>query len=153
MTTIARNPDPALPPGADPESDGWEIHGSAYQRLVWSTPMPLPEHLASHDVRVVVTQIADGTLINNHDDDQPLVYYGSEDYLPADARLIAQALNAAADLADFWGGGGRRPVELLADAFSALRAAHSQLATLPGNADSYVRAALDSISDAADALR
>ena len=95
---------PALPPGADHASDDWETHDGVTQRLVWSTPMALPDHLRSYDIRVVVTQIADGTLVNNHGDDQPLVYFCAEDYLPADARLIAQALIGAADLADVWGG-------------------------------------------------
>ena len=109
---------PALPPGADHASDDWETYDGVTQRLVWPTPMALPDHLSSYDIRVVVTQIADGTLVNNHGDDQPLVYFCAEDYLPADARLIAQALIGAADLADVWGGvpaAGRSDGDLLDD--------------------------------------
>lgn len=75
------------------------------------------------------------------------------------ARDLAALLTAGADLADRWAGVPESvpavlsPVELLANAFSALRVAHGQLAALPGNADSYVQGALDCISDAAEALR
>lgn len=94
----------ALPAGADIESDDWYTDEGVTQRLVWSRPMPLPEHLATNDIRVVVLQHADGTIVNAKGDDEPLVYHGCSDYTIDDARTIAQALLAAADLADNWVG-------------------------------------------------
>jgi hypothetical protein len=64
-------------------------------RLCWSLPMSLPNHLASRDVRAVVQQKPDGTLA-----DMPLVYLGEDGWSTADARSIAQALMAAADVGE-----------------------------------------------------
>lgn len=69
-----------MPPGADPESDDWFTDQGVTQRLVWSRPIPLPEHLATNDIRVVVVQRTDGTIINIKGDDEPLVYHGCSDY-------------------------------------------------------------------------
>jgi hypothetical protein len=94
----------ALPAGADTESDDWYTDEGVTQRLVWSRPMPLPEHLATNDIRVVVLQYSDGTIVNAKGDDEPLVYHGCSDYTIDDARTVAQALLTAADLADTWAG-------------------------------------------------
>ncbi len=71
-------------------------------RLVWSTPMPLPEHLSSYDIRLVATQRPDGTIVSDDAAEGPLVYIGGDDYTPGDVRVIATALLTAADLADKW---------------------------------------------------
>ncbi|OBF96440.1 hypothetical protein A5790_05265 [Mycobacterium sp. 852002-51152_SCH6134967] len=54
--------------------------------------MPLPNRLASRDIRAVVQQKPDGTFA-----DEPLVYLGEDCWSTSDARLIAGALIAAAD--------------------------------------------------------
>jgi hypothetical protein len=86
----------ALPPGAATDNIGdWEIWNGATIRLCWSPPMHLPDHLLRHGVRAVVQQKPDGTLA-----DEPLVYLGEDGWSTADARLIAQALVAAADVGE-----------------------------------------------------
>ncbi|MDP7731499.1 hypothetical protein [Mycobacterium sp. TY813] len=146
MTTITPTPDPALPPGADPENvDGWDCEAPS-TRLVWSTPMPLPDHLECYDIRLVASQRRDGTIVSS-DADGPLVYIGGEDYTPNDARLVADALVKAANLADKWG--GATPTEdRLSAAKDAVMAAYLELRAEPGNAGDYLRAALDCIADA-----
>lgn len=108
MTTLTRGADPephvALPAGADPENvDAWDADPAT--RLVWSTAMPLPEHLASYDIRIVASQRLDGTIVRDEAaEGGPLVYLGGEGYTVEDSRQIARALLAAADLADTWVG-------------------------------------------------
>jgi hypothetical protein len=151
--TLSQQYPVALPPDADPENiDNWETGSdSVTSRLVWSTPMTLAEGVDA-DVRIVASQRPDGSVIVD-DSEGPCIYVDDNDYTVREAREIARALIQAADLADQWAGvPGRSITELLADAFSILRVAHSQLSTRPGNADSYVRAALDSISDAAEVV-
>lgn len=85
-------PCPSLPPGADPDNvGGWDTWGGANVRLVWSPPQPLPEHLAKYDVRAVVQQLPDGSTTR-----EPVVCLGEYEYAAADARLVAEALVAAA---------------------------------------------------------
>jgi hypothetical protein len=88
-----------LPVGAAGPSD-WQIDEGVINRPVWSQPMTLPDHL-SYDIRVVVTLLVDGSLVNEPGD-APLVYMGCEDYSPEDARTLAQAILLAADLAEGW---------------------------------------------------
>lgn len=92
-----------LPLGANPASAGeWDDDGpQGRYRLVWSEPMPLPEELATEDVRVVATQLVDGTIVAEGTD-QPLVYVGISDYTIHASRALAQAILDAADLADRW---------------------------------------------------
>ena len=110
MTTVTPPPDVALPVGADPENtDSWDTFRGVTSRLVWSKPEPLPEHLASYDIRLVAEQHLDGTILDAAIADDimhegPLVYIGGDAYSPADARLIAHALTAVADLAESWAG-------------------------------------------------
>lgn len=153
MNTITPFNEVALPPGADPTwVDEWALHddGIAY-RLVWSRPMPgwskpVPG-FSDEDVRIVVTQFADGS-IGTSGDDAPVVYCGQADHTPSSARLLAQSLVTAADLADEWTSTGPTLAERLAVARAALLAAYHAAATMPGNAGDYLRAALDSIADA-----
>lgn len=144
--------EPAVPPGAEP--DQW-IGGQrdVYAQIGYvavSTDL-----LSCPAVTLVAEQRADGSL--GVIDVMLDVAMGRSDagLSTAQARELADLLHQAADLADQWTGTstGQTPLELLANAFSALRTAYSLLRVLPGNADSYVRAALDSISDAAEVLR
>lgn len=156
MTSLSPTTDPGVPPGGEP--DLW-VGG---QRDIYSQIGYVPtsgDLLACPSVTLVGEQRINGDLRNvqvvldvalNH----------SHSGLTADqARELAAYLIAGADLADRWAGVREpapvvhTPADLLADAFSALRAALGQLRTMPGNADSYVAAALDSISDAAAVLR
>jgi hypothetical protein len=95
---------PPLPPGADPEgsSEDWTTYEGVTSRLVWSWPMPLPEDLAYLNVQAVVTQLADGTIYT----DQEAVFVGGHGYSLNDARRMAQAMTAAAELVDRWTGTG-----------------------------------------------
>ncbi|WP_198344114.1 hypothetical protein [Mycobacterium dioxanotrophicus] len=115
--------------------------------------MQLPEHLATNDIRVVVVQRADGTIINVKGDDEPLVYHGCFDYTTEDARTVARALLEAADLADTWAGRSDAADTAMIAAHRAVRAAYALLRTTPGNAGDYLRAALDSLIDATEAIR
>lgn len=108
MNTITPSTDVPLPSGADPEVDNWEAceDGFVY-RLVWSTPVPLPETLAvaHNDIRVVCTQLPDGLIVTDDPTREgPFVYFGNQDYRAEDIRVLAQALLTAADLADQWAG-------------------------------------------------
>lgn len=86
---------PPLPQGTDTKSVGsWEARDDAKTRLCWSLPAALPENLSHLDVRAVVEQGADGTLV-----DRPIVYLGEHGWSPSDARTIAEALHAVADVA------------------------------------------------------
>jgi hypothetical protein len=82
-----------LPPGTDTDSVGdWQTWNGATIRLCWSDPTPLPGHLTRLDVRAVVQQQPDGSIA-----DEPSVCVGQDEYSVSDARLVAQALIAAAD--------------------------------------------------------
>jgi hypothetical protein len=219
MTTVTRHADyPQLPPGADAEGsvDDWIADRGVTSRLVWSKPMPLPEHLTGHNVQAVVTQLADGTVYH----DCESVFVGGLGWTLDDARSMAAAITAAADLVDSWTGRAHDPVIRLDDekpaieirctpfepehpgyagerfigiyyggdeeAFVVLNAdqsarlarlltgtppeeasaelrvarakkavleAYIALKTAPGNAGDYLRAALDSISDAEEVFK
>lgn len=147
-------PDPVipLPPGAEP--DQW-IGG---QRDVYAHVGHVavsPDLLSCPAVTLVAEQHADGRL--GCVDIMLDVAMGRSDagLSTTRARELAGLLHQAADLADQWTGTntGMSPVERLANAFASLRTTHSVLKALPGNADSYVLAALDSISDAMEVLR
>lgn len=87
---------PALPPRTDPHAVGtWEAWEGVMSRLCWSHTVSLPGHLAAHDVRALVQQQPDGTLV-----DGPMVYLGGNGWSTSDARVVAEALLAAADLGD-----------------------------------------------------
>jgi hypothetical protein len=155
-TMIPQLVDIPLPPGADPDLlDGWEppYEGAPAYRVVWSKKFH-----DDADVRVAIVQYGDGQIVTEGNDG-PLVYVGDDNYPPGDARRIAEALTAAADLADRWVGipepapAVLSPVQLLASAYAELRAAYSQLSTMAGPADDFVQAALDAISEAAEVLR
>lgn len=93
---------PLLPPGADPNlADEWEREqdGKSAYRMFWSKPYD-----TRLDVRVVAIQLPDGTVVDRDTtpEDAPLVYIASDDYTPDDARKLATAILAAADLADQW---------------------------------------------------
>ncbi|MGV0700828.1 hypothetical protein [Mycolicibacter sinensis] len=151
--TVVHTPDPALPVGADP--DVFEAWDEDSQRVVWSHPMSLPERLAdSYDIRVGVVQRHDGTIISEGDDSPVIFLNGDEMRSPADARALVEALTEAADLADQWTGKpGLSPIELMADAFSALRAARVALLSTAGDAADHLQIALDAVNDAAEVLR
>jgi hypothetical protein len=64
-------------------------------RLCWSHPQPLPDHLMSYDIRAAVLQLPDGRVV-----EEPSVCVGQYEHSLSDARLIAQALIAAADVGE-----------------------------------------------------
>lgn len=145
--------------GADPAwGDGWEGHAGGVYRLVWSLPLPLGAPWkqpnpgwADNDVRVVVTQFADGT-VGTGGDDKPLVYVGQESFSPESARALSAALLAAAGLADQWTG-HENVNALLAQARTVVESAYVALRCAPGNTGDYLRAALDSVTDAIEAVQ
>jgi hypothetical protein len=151
--TVTQQPEVALPPGADSthqHPDEWEPHEDADHpayRCVWSQAF----HQAA-DIRAVVVQFADGR-IASEGQDAPLIYINGDDYLPDDARAVATAIVAAADLADQWVGNAPSPQAQLAAAKTAVLAAYNAFRPAPGNAGDYLRAALDSIADAAEVLQ
>lgn len=146
--TITETPYPPLPAGADTtDVNPWETHDGCTCRLVWSHPMPLPDELATEDVRVVVSQRTDGGIVDEPED-RPLIYLGGADYSIESVRALARALTSAADLADQWTGKQPDLQELLIGARDELQRVFAAVRMLPGNADSYVIAALDSIADA-----
>lgn len=97
---IASTNDVALPAGADPNMvDEWQIDNTGEHptyRCVWSTPF-YPEPM----LRVVAVQLATGDMFLE-EGDKPAVYMDHTPMSPADARALAAALTAAADLADSW---------------------------------------------------
>jgi hypothetical protein len=98
----AQATDVALPIGADPERiDNWETDDGVTSRLVWSLPDPRTQRF-SHDVRIVVSQLLDGSIITDDATEEPLVYVDGEDYSLAHARILALALIEATELADRW---------------------------------------------------
>lgn len=156
MSTLPTAADLRLPPNAEP--DLW-VGG---QRDVYAQighVVTSNDLLSCPSVTVVAEQRVNGHLRKIQVVLDVAMNHSHAGLTAAQVRELSDLLLAGADLADRWAGVPepapvvKSPVELLADAFSALRAAHSQLATLPGNADSYVRAALDSISDATAVLR
>jgi len=91
-----------LPLGADAErTDNWETNDGVTSRLVWSLPNPNVQQF-SHDVRIVVSQRLDGSIIIDDPTEEPLVYVDGQDYSLVRARILACALIQAADLADRW---------------------------------------------------
>lgn len=99
--------DVLLPEGADPEMSGREFEdqgGGEFARLVWSTDMPLPEHLADRSIQVAVAQRPDGTIVTGEPSLAPAVYIYDSAHTIADARALAKALTNAANLADRWCG-------------------------------------------------
>lgn len=99
--------DVLLPEGADPEMSGREFEdqgGGEFARLVWSTDMPLPKHLADRSIQVAVAQRPDGTIVTGEPSLAPAVYIYDSAHTIADARALAKALTDAANLADRWCG-------------------------------------------------
>jgi hypothetical protein len=111
--------------------------------------MPLPEEIGNYDIRVVASQSPDGAVIVDSVEG-PFVDLDGETHSPDSARLLAGALIAAADLADQWAAADNH---LLVTAKAAVLQAYNALKTTPGNAGDYLRAALDSITDAQAVLR
>lgn len=96
-------------------------------------------------------QYTDGSL-DQSEVDGPRVWTDITGALTAQqARLIAVELGAAADEIDGWADGHAAPMRALTAASRATREAYHALATAPGNAGDYLRAALDSITDAIEA--
>jgi hypothetical protein len=89
-----------LPNHADPQTaDEWQVDrtgDSPTYRCVWSTPFS-----EDHNIRVVGVQWTDGSLCTEGPD-APSVYMDHEPLPTNEARALAAALNAAADLADQW---------------------------------------------------
>ena len=108
MTTIDPNfaiPDCALPVGADAGyTDSWQppYKSDPAYRCVWSRAFD-----DVNDIRTVVVQYADGT-IATESNNAPMVFLGGNGFHPDEARVMAGALLAAADLADQWSGVKRR---------------------------------------------
>ncbi|AYE97907.1 hypothetical protein C0J29_27050 [Mycobacterium paragordonae] len=70
------------------------------------------------------------------------------------ARELAGYLIRAAGIADRWAGQAQEDqITVLSAARDAVLAAYIELRELPGNVGDYLRAALDSISDAEGAAR
>ena len=155
---IAHTSLPALPDGVDilnqepfcPDADG----NNAY-RLVWSLPAEVPDNLANLDIRLVATQLADGSFVTENTDDHeaPTIYVGGDHYTTTDARALAQALTDAADLADQWTSRPGSVDAAMTAAHRAVRTAYTLLRTAPGNSGDYLRAARDSLCDATEAIR
>lgn len=104
---ITQPADIGLPTGADDEMSEreFEDQGDAgFARLVWSTVQPLPEHLSNHNIQAVVAQRPDGSVVTDDPSLAPRVYLWDTAYEIADARAVAKALTAAANLADRWRG-------------------------------------------------
>lgn len=166
MTTVTPTPDVSLPPGADANWDNqWENDEGRAYRIVWSNPLPLNNPWTEpnpgwrdNDVRLAVTQYGDGTISDATDDpgDRPLIYVGGESYSIESARALSAALLDAANLAEEWTGqesGKATAQRALIDAHRAVRNAWHLAKMKPGNAGDYLRAALDSLCDATEALR
>ncbi|MDN4522626.1 hypothetical protein [Mycolicibacterium austroafricanum] len=148
---------PALPDGVDilnQEPFCPDASGNSSYRIVWSLPAAVPDHMADLDIRLGATQLPDGSIVNDGttEHEVPTIYVGGHSHPVADARALANALQDLADLADTWT--GTTDVHaVMANAHRAVRAAYILLRTEPGNVGDYLRAALDSISDAEEVIR
>jgi hypothetical protein len=142
-------PDIAPPPGA--EADVWDDAGRDIYQLS-GTVIASDDFMKCPLVSAVARQRLDGRLadVAVEVDDA-----GRQPLTSAQARELAGYLTEAADLIDRWAGveTAASTAELLTNAFAILRTAWSVLSTAPGNADSYVQAAMDSITDAQEVLR
>lgn len=156
MTSLVPTTDPEVPRGGEP--DLW-VGG---QRDVYSQIGYVPtdrDLLKCPAVTTIAEQRANGHLGKIEVILDVAMSQSHAGMSAKQARDLAALLTAGADLADKWAGVPEpvpavlSPVELLAGAFASLRSARGQLAALPGRADDYVQAALDSISDAAAVLR
>ncbi|GFG81653.1 hypothetical protein [Mycobacterium paragordonae] len=147
MTTIARQPDPTPPSGAEP--DIWESDG---RRDVYTSVgcvlarqdilrCPLVTTIARQDRAGVVDRIR-------------VAIEADVDLTAEQARELAGYLIRAAGIADRWAGQAQEDqITVLSAARDAVLAAYIELRELPGNVGDYLRAALDSISDAEGAAR
>jgi len=132
MTTVTQPADVPLPDGADREDiDDWQTDDGVTSRLVWSLPDPNPQQFGC-DVRVVACQRVDGSIITDGPHAETLVYVDDEDYSLAHARILAQALIEAVDLADRWAGKHpdtriRTVADLVASAAADLAEARAEL--------------------------
>ncbi|MFL0276986.1 hypothetical protein [Mycobacterium sp. SMC-19] len=92
------------PPGADPgHTDEFETDDTTgiTSRCVWSPTFELPAPLPDLGIRVGAVQLDDGTLVIEGPE-APRIFADSGNYSAADARALAGALLAAADLTDQW---------------------------------------------------
>lgn len=135
-------PDVALPPDTV-SLDGWQ--GNEY-RVISGPDRRVPG--VDGIVGTSAVQYADGS-IDQSEVDSPRVWTDITGALTAQqARQIAGALVAAADEIDGWADAGAARMRALTAAIRATREAYDALATAPGNAGDYLRAALDSITEA-----
>jgi hypothetical protein len=137
------------PPGAEP--DLWV----AGQRDIYSQigyVATSTDLLSCPAVTVVAEQYADGR-IGCIDVILDVEMGGSHsDLSSAHARELAGMLTAGADLADTWAGNAPTTDTRLSTAKAAVMEAYNALKLVPGNAGDYLRAALDSIDDAIEAV-
>lgn len=149
--TIQPMPCPALPVGADDNPEfgaDWQpgLDDGTFYRVVWT-----PDIDVENDIRGGAVQYDDGSIVAEGDD-APLVYISCLEYSPDDARRIADGIRAVADQLDVWAGRPVDPRVALAEARQAVLRAYRAVVMLSGGADSYTRAALDSIDDAIEAV-
>lgn len=140
MTTITRHPEPAPPPGAEP--DIWEADGHRDVYASVGCVLSSSDILRCPIVTAVARQNGTGAL-----DEIRVDIEAEGDLTPWQARELARYLIEAATIAESWAGSTGADSRL-ATAKAAVMDAYIALRELPGNAGDYLRAALDSISDA-----
>lgn len=140
MNTIARHPDPAPPPGAEP--DIWEADGHRDVYVAVGCVLSSAEILRCPIVSTTARQNRSGAL-----DEIRVDIEAEGDLTNWQARELARYLIEAATIAESWAGSAGVDSRL-ATAKAAVMDAYIAVRELPGNAGDYLRAALDSISDA-----
>lgn len=149
MTTITRHPEPAPPPGAQP--DAWEHFDDDEMYRVVLGPLMSVAGRSEVTVQSSAIQFDDGGICTSDAViEAPKVYIASDSdrgLTAEQARELARYLIQAAAIAESWTGGGGADSRL-ATAKAAVMDAYVAFRRLPGNAADYLRAALDSVTDA-----
>lgn len=148
MSTVTPPVNVPVPPGG--EADQWVGDHREVYAVIGHVPVS-NDLLNCPAVTVVAEQRADGSVgaIDVHVYCDPM-YTGLD---VSQARELARLIGVRAVLADRWADRAPSPVSRLVALRADVESAYRELRLSPGNAGDYLRAALDSVTDAIEAAR
>lgn len=141
----------SLPVGVATAEHEWQPADAGHPpyRIIFGADRTVTNHAVQ--VSPSAVQWADGSVDDGVVEAPSIYVFNLGDAAPLSsdqARELAAVLLESATMIDTWADAGATRMRALTAASRATRVAYHALATAPGNAGDYLRAALDSITDA-----